>query len=48
MPQGNKPLRNFSIENPAELNIENLPDEDRSHIFYALDNLIKAAKLKAI
>lgn len=28
--------------------IENLTDEDRTHIFYALDNLIKAAKLKAI
>ncbi len=28
--------------------IENLPDEDRTHIFYTLDNLIKAAKLKAI
>lgn len=28
--------------------IENLPDEDRNNIFYTLDNLIKAAKLKAI
>jgi transcriptional regulator with XRE-family HTH domain len=28
--------------------IEALPDEDRSHIFYALDNLIKAAKLNAM
>ena len=28
--------------------IENLPDEDRTHIFYTLDNLIKTAKLKAI
>ncbi|WP_079683771.1 hypothetical protein [Macellibacteroides fermentans] len=28
--------------------IELLPDEDRIHIFYTLDNLIKAAKLKAI
>ncbi len=28
--------------------IELLPDEDRNHIFYTLDNLIKAAKLKAI
>ncbi len=27
---------------------ENLPVEDRTHIFYTLDNLIKAAKLKAI
>jgi len=25
--------------------IELLPDEDRNHIFYTLDNLIKAAKL---
>lgn len=28
--------------------IENLPDEDKAHIFYTLDNLIKAAKLKTI
>jgi hypothetical protein len=28
--------------------IENLPDEDRANIFYTIDNLIKAAKLKAI
>ena len=28
--------------------IELLPDEDRNHIFYTLNNLIKAAKLKAI
>ena len=28
--------------------IELLPNEDRNHIFYTLDNLIKAAKLKAI
>ena len=28
--------------------IELLPDEDRNHIFYTLDNLIKAAKIKAI
>ncbi|WP_227626069.1 helix-turn-helix domain-containing protein [Geofilum rubicundum] len=28
--------------------IENLPDEDRTNIFYTIDNLIKAAKLKAI
>ena len=28
--------------------IENLPDEGRTHIFYTLDNLIKAAKLKAL
>ncbi len=28
--------------------IELLSDEDRNHIFYTLDNLIKAAKLKAI
>ncbi len=28
--------------------IEALPEEDRTHIFYTLDNLIKAAKLKAI
>ena len=27
--------------------IELLQDEDRNHIFYTLDNLIKAAKLKA-
>jgi len=28
--------------------IENLPDEDRANIFYTIDNLFKAAKLKAI
>ena len=28
--------------------IEKLPDEDKTHIFYTLDNLIKAAKLKAL
>ena len=28
--------------------IEALPEEDRLHIFYALDNLIKAAKFKTI
>lgn len=28
--------------------IEKLPDEDRRNIFYTLDGLIKAAKLKAI
>jgi hypothetical protein len=28
--------------------IENLPEVDRHNIFYTLDNLIKAAKLKTI
>ena len=28
--------------------MENLPDEDRTNIFYTIDNLIKAAKLKEI
>ena len=28
--------------------IEKLPLEDKAHIFYALDNLIRAAKYKAI
>ncbi len=28
--------------------IQNLPEEDKSNIFYTIDNLIKAAKLKAI
>jgi transcriptional regulator with XRE-family HTH domain len=28
--------------------IAGLPEEDRNHIFYTLDNLIKAAKIKAI
>lgn len=28
--------------------IENLPEIDKSNIFYALDNLIRAAKLKTI
>jgi transcriptional regulator with XRE-family HTH domain len=28
--------------------IENLPEEDKKNIFYTIDNLIKAAKLKNI
>jgi hypothetical protein len=28
--------------------IEKLPEEDKNNIFYTIDNLIKAAKLKAI
>lgn len=28
--------------------IEHLPNEDKQHIFYLIDNLVKAAKLKAI
>ena len=30
------------------LELQKLPEEDKTHIFYALDNLIKAAKLKAL
>ena len=28
--------------------IEHLPNEDKQHIFYLIDNLVKAVKLKAI
>jgi transcriptional regulator with XRE-family HTH domain len=28
--------------------IESLPNEDKEHIFYTIDNLIRAAKLKTI
>jgi hypothetical protein len=28
--------------------IEKLPDTDKEHIFYAIDNLIKAAKLRTL
>lgn len=28
--------------------IEQLPEEDKNHIFYMIDNLIKAAKLKTL
>ena len=28
--------------------IEHLPDEDKVHLFYVIDNLIKAVKLKSI
>ena len=28
--------------------IERLPEEDKNNIFYTLDNLIKAAKLKSL
>lgn len=39
----------FDKKNVQRLNdIENLPDKDKEHIFYTLDNLIKAAKLKAL
>ncbi len=28
--------------------IEHLPDEDKNHLFYVIDNLIKAVKLKSL
>ncbi|WP_123877417.1 hypothetical protein [Flagellimonas maritima] len=28
--------------------IEHLPEEDKAHFFYVIDNLIKAVKLKSI
>jgi hypothetical protein len=28
--------------------IEDLPDEDKNYLFYVIDNLIKAVKLKSI
>ncbi len=28
--------------------IEHLPEEDKTHLFYVIDNLIKAVKLKSI
>ncbi len=28
--------------------IEHLPEEDKEHLFYVIDNLIKAVKLKSI
>ena len=28
--------------------IEHLPEEDKKHIFYMIDNLVKAVKLKSI
>lgn len=28
--------------------IEHLPDQDKAHLFYVIDNLIKAVKLKSI
>lgn len=40
------------LKDPAMLkrlqNIDNLPNEDKNGILYALDNLLKAAKLKTI
>ncbi|ARN71480.1 hypothetical protein BST91_07435 [Nonlabens tegetincola] len=40
------------LKDPAMLkrlqDIESLPNEDKNGILYALDNLLKAAKLKAI
>jgi hypothetical protein len=35
-----------TIKRPA--NIEKLPETDEEHIIYAIDNLIKAAKFKAL
>jgi len=28
--------------------IEHLPEEDKQHIFYMIDNIVKAVKLKSI
>jgi hypothetical protein len=28
--------------------IEALPEEDKNHLFYLIDNLVKASKLKAL
>lgn len=42
-------LRNLDKKTLQRLeDISKLPAEDRNNIFYTLDNLIKAAKLKAI
>ena len=42
-------LRNLDKKTLQRLeDISKLPTEDRNNIFYTLDNLIKAAKLKAI
>ena len=30
------------------LELQKLPEDNKNHIFYTLDNLIKAAKLKAL
>ena len=30
------------------LELQKLPEDDKDHIFYTLDNLIKAAKLKTL
>ena len=39
----------FDKKNVQRLNdLQLLPDEDKIHIFYALDSLIKAAKLKML
>jgi hypothetical protein len=36
------------MSNSKSEDIEKLPDNDKEHIFYALDGLIKAAKLNAL
>ena len=42
-------LKNLNKKTLQRLeDIEKLSDDDKQHIFYALDNLIKAAKLKAL
>lgn len=46
---GDRDLKVLSKKTLERLeDIEKLPDADKQNIFYTLDNLIKAAKLKAI
>lgn len=46
---GEGSLSSYNKEVLKRINdIEHLPNEDKQHIFYLIDNLVKAAKLKAI
>jgi len=46
---GEGSLSNYDKDVLKRINdIENLPNEDKQHIFYLIDNLVKVAKLRTI
>lgn len=46
---GEGELSNYDKEVLKRINdIEHLPEKDKEHLFYVIDNLIKAVKLKSI
>ncbi len=47
--QQGRQLSSYDREVLKRINdIEHLPEEDKQHIFYMIDNLVKAVKLKSI